>query len=315
VSQGTLFSCIKTHKIHTKVLLTEKNGIQLLLKLEITPKLYIIKLCESMKPCFPSKVYKTSFPPLITTNVKKMLARETPKKLIRFFLLISLLCSGGAGAQDWVMSVQHADLSPFKHRNGFGPGGINVDIMSAITDEIGVNLKFVDYSVAEGREKFKSGDVSVDCCLNEIWFPKQQDIHVFSKPVYRLIEVFVFPKGKMFPIPDTSVLKDKTVAGIRGFTYPGQDNYGTRIDGDNPLEILRLVHEGKVDVAVLERHAASFYINSNKFKVQFGDPYYSVDVSVRLHKSLAARLDDVNRAIDKLKSRRMIQQIITRNIR
>lgn len=248
-------------------------------------------------------------------NDIKMFAREIRKRLFLIFLSAALGISVKASAQEWVMSVQHADLSPFKHRNGFGPGGINVDIMSAIAHEIGVDLKFTDFTIAQGREKFKTGDVTVDCCLNEVWFPKQQDVHVFSKPIYHLIEVFVFPKGKKFPVPDTSVLTDKTVAGIRGFTYPDQDNYGRRVDGDNPLEVLQLVHEGKVDVGVLERHAASFYINSHKFKVQFGDPYYSVEVSVRLHRSLENRLKDINQAIDKLKSNGMIKQIIARNLR
>lgn len=220
-----------------------------------------------------------------------------------------------ANAEQWRMPVQNADLSPFKHRNGWGPGGINVDIMSAISHELDINLEFLDVSVAEGRSLFKRGEATVDCCLNKIWFPGQKDVHVFSKPIYHLIEVFIFPEGEAFPVPDTTVLADKTVAGIDGFTYPGQDNYGRRINGETPLEVLKLVHERKADVGVLERHAASFHINHNELEVQFGDPYYSVEVSVRLHKSQAHHLDDVNRVIDKLKQSGMISQIIARNIR
>ncbi|WP_135081032.1 transporter substrate-binding domain-containing protein [Terasakiella sp. SH-1] len=220
-----------------------------------------------------------------------------------------------AYGEQWVMSVQHADLSPFKHRNGHGPGGINVDILDAIANEVGADLIFRDFTIAQGREKFQQGQVTVDCCLNKIWFPDQDNIQLFSDPIYRLIEVFVFPKDKAFPVPDTTVLRDKKVAGIKGFTYPGQENYGTRIDGDNPLEVLKMVEQGLVDVAVLERHAASFYINHNEMKVQFGDLYYSVDVSVRLHKSLSHRLDEVNKAIAKLKKTGRISAIIQRNIR
>jgi len=33
-----------------------------------------------------------------------------------------------AEEEDWIMSVQKEELSPFKHRNGYGPGGINVDL-------------------------------------------------------------------------------------------------------------------------------------------------------------------------------------------
>jgi len=238
------------------------------------------------------------------------------QKFIFLSICAVLLGTGKqARAEQWVMSVQKADLSPFKHRNGYGPGGINVDIISAIAHELQVDLRFEDFTIAEGREKFPHGELTVDCCLNEIWFPGQEEIHVFSRPIYKLIEVFVFPKDGVFAVPDTTVLLDKKVGGIRGFTYPGQENYGTRIDGSSPLEVLKMVHDKKVDVAVLERHAASFYINHNEFEVTFGDPYYSVDVGVRLHKSLQHHLEDVNKAIEKLKANGTIAEIIRRNIR
>lgn len=227
-----------------------------------------------------------------------------------------MLSIGSAHADQWVMSVQKDNLAPFKHRNGYGPGGINVDIISAIAHEIGVDIVFKEYPIDVGREKFLTGELTVDCCLNQIWFPvRDQTVHVFSDPIYKLIEVFVFPKGKVFEVPNTTVLRDKKVGGIKGFTYPNQQDYGERVDGNSPLEVLQLLKEGKVDVAVLERHAASFHINQNKFKVQFGDPYYSVQVGVRLHKSQADKIDDVNKAIAKLKSSGVIEDIIQRNIR
>ncbi|NVK20024.1 MAG: transporter substrate-binding domain-containing protein [Methylocystaceae bacterium] len=221
-----------------------------------------------------------------------------------------------ARADQWVMSLQKDNLAPFKHRNGYGPGGINVDIITAIAHEIGVDMVFKDYPIDVGREKFLTGELTVDCCLNEIWFPvRDQTVHIFSDPIYKLIEVFVFPKGKVFDVPNTTVLRDKRVGGIKGFTYPNQQDYGERIDANSPLEVLQLLNERKVDVAVLERHAASFNINQHKFKVQFGDPYYSVKVGVRLHKSQADKIDDVNKAIAKLKSSGVIEDIIQRNIR
>ncbi|MDV7338094.1 transporter substrate-binding domain-containing protein [Terasakiella sp. A23] len=232
-------------------------------------------------------------------------------------LMCFALCSPPAWGDEesWIMSIQKEDLSPFKHRNGYGPGGINVDLIAAIADEIGVELRFRDYPIDIGRQKFQKGELSVDCCLNPIWFPGQDNIHVFSDPLYKLIEVWVFPKGKTFPIPSTKALSDKRVVGIKGFTYPNQDDYGVRLNGSSPLEVLQMLVDGKADVAVLERHAASFYINHNKFMVQFGDPYYSVNVAVRLHKNLAHRLDDVNKAVAKLKESGSVKAIIQRNIR
>jgi len=220
-----------------------------------------------------------------------------------------------ADPSKWVMSVQKADLSPFKHRNGYAPGGINVDLISRIADELGIELTFKDYTIAQGRKKFQTGELNVDCCLNKVWFPGQNDVHMFSDPIYRLIEVFVFPKGKMFPVSSTKELKDKRVAGIAGFTYPNQQDYGSRIDGNSPLEVLELLRDGKADVAVLERHAASFLMNHHKFKVEFGDPYYSVGVGVRLHRSEEHHLKKINKIIQEMKNNGFVASVIRRNIK
>ena len=234
-----------------------------------------------------------------------------------FSIVFSLTCliTSFAWADQWIMSVQKEDLSPFKHRHGFAPGGINVDIMQSIADEMNVSLEFRDFSIAEGRSKFLSGEVTIDCCLNEIWFPNDQASHLFSDPIYSMKEIFIFPRGKRFPVPDTIALKQKKVIGIAGFTYPGQENYGARLDGRNPLEVLKMLDAGKGDVAVLERHAASFYMNHYDFDLEFGDPYYSAEVGVRLHPSLKHQMNDINKAIAKFKNNGRIHEIIEKNIR
>ncbi len=60
-----------------------------------------------------------------------------------------------AEEENWIMSVQKEELSTFKHRNGYGPGGINVDLIAAILDEIGVDLTFKDYPIDVGREVWR----------------------------------------------------------------------------------------------------------------------------------------------------------------
>jgi len=220
-----------------------------------------------------------------------------------------------ADPSTWTMSVQKEDLSPFKHRNGYGPGGINVDLITAISDELGMQLDFKDYTISEGREKFLTGELNVDCCLNKVWFTGQDGLHVFSDPIYRLIEVFVFPMGKKFPVPTTKALKDKRVVGISGFTYPNQEDYGTRLNGNSPMEVLEMLRDGKADVAVMERHAAAFLINHYEFEVEYGDPYYSVGVGVRLHRSEKHHLVAINKAIEKLKASGFVQDVIKRNIK
>ncbi len=232
------------------------------------------------------------------------------------FVLSFLLAYQVQAAGKWVMSVQQEDLAPFKHRNGAGPGGIEVDLVATIAQELGVDLEFRDYSIPDGRMAFEKGDVTIDCCLNEVWFPREQakSVQLFSEPLYRLLEVWVFPKGKKFRFDSVEALKDKRVIGIKGFNYPGEEHYGTRIDGNSPMDVLQKLLAGEGDVAVLERHVTSYLINKRKLEAEFGNLYYAVDVSIRLHKSLEGQLPAINRAINKLKANGTIEDIIKRNL-
>jgi ABC-type amino acid transport substrate-binding protein len=219
-------------------------------------------------------------------------------------------------ADKWIMSVQEEDLAPFKHRNGNGPGGIEVDLVAALAFELGRELEFKSYSIPEGRAAFEKGEVNIDCCLNRVWFPREEAkaVQLFSDPLYRLLEVWVFPKGKSFRFKSVEELKNKRVIGIKGFNYPGEEHYGTRIDGTSPLDVLEKLLAGEGDVAVLERHVTSYLINRRKLKAEFGELYYAVDVSVRLHKTLVDDLPAINEAIKKLKANGTIDDIIRRNL-
>lgn len=219
--------------------------------------------------------------------------------------------------QSWVVPVQHENLAPFKYRLNDRPVGIEVDLLTAVATEIGTTVRFEDHSIKEGRLAFERGDVSVDCCLNSVWFPRKEskDVQLFSEPLFRIMEVWVFPKGKDFHVSGPQDLKDKTVIGIKGFNYPGENQFGTRIDGGSPREVLDMLLAGKGDVAILERHVASYMINREKRDAVFGNLYYAVDVAIRLHKSLAGQLPAINKAIEKLKSEGRIEEIIRTNLR
>lgn len=238
--------------------------------------------------------------------------------VLRGLLLLPFLFAPAlADEASWMMPVQSGDFSPFKHQKGGTPGGIEVDLARAIAAKVGAPLSFKTLDVAEGRRSFLTGNVTVDCCLAKIWFPGPENdaVQVFSAPIYRLMEIWFFPPKKSFPIQSTKDLKDKRVAAIRGFTYPGQDDFGTRIDGGDVESVLKLILDGKADVAVLERHAAKYVIDRKNLKVEFGPPYYDVQAGLRLHRSLAAWLPKVNKAIAEMKDEGIVEAIIQANMK
>ncbi len=237
------------------------------------------------------------------------------KRFLTIALCFFVAVPAQAEEEPWVMPVPTDNLAPFKHRKNGEPGGIEVDIVKAVAAKTGAEIRFAPLSISQGRKAFTEGQVTVDCCLNAVWFPDEQDmaVQIFSAPVYSLMEIWFFPRRKSFPIRSTKDLKDKRVAGIEGFHYPGQEDFGQRVNGKTVADVLNLLVSGKADVAVLERHAARLAIQEQNADVEFGPYYYGVKVSLRLHKSLEKWLPKVNLAIDELKAAGQIDRIIKVN--
>lgn len=228
-----------------------------------------------------------------------------------------ITCAHGEPVRDqWVMPVQPQDLSPYKHRKTGEAGGIEVDLTKAIAEKLGIDLQFKELSIPDGRKAFLNNEVNVDCCLNPIWFPKPeaQIVQLFSDPLYRLMEIWVFPKNMAFTIETTKDLKNKRVGTINGFTYPEEQNFGSRIDGKDVAEVLSFLANGLADVAVLERHAVVYALNAKKLPIEFGRLFYAIEVGLRINKNQAHLLPKINHAIAEMRSSGQIEKIVLENL-
>lgn len=217
-------------------------------------------------------------------------------------------------AEVWIVPVPDWNRPPYAYKTD---NGIIQGIDIAILDEIGrranIDMEMVSYSFANRQTDFINGKLVIDCCIASEWRITSEDIAVqrFSDPLYTGVDVFLFRKGSLFSISDNHMeLSDKVVAGMKGYTYINQEKYGSRIDFNSQSELLLAISSGQADVGILERHDAAYYARKLKLDIEFDSVQHAVEVRIRLHKSKAQYLDQINQIISELKSEEFINNII-----
>jgi len=134
-------------------------------------------------------------------------------------------------------------------------------------------------------------------------------VQLFSEPLHFGREMFLFPYRKVFPIPDPQSLKSKSVVTIKGFNYKGEEYFGNRLDMRGPEQVVRMVAAGRGDVGLLQYEIAYYHATQQKVKIVFGPVHYVSPMQIRLHKSKAAYLPKINKAIASLKAEGVVKRI------
>jgi len=192
-----------------------------------------------------------------------------------------------------------------------GYEGIYIDLIREVAKRIGVHIKEKTYPINRRRELFLRGKIVITCCVNPVWRskPEEKEIQLFSIPLHIGREMFLFPNGKSFPIPNPESLKPKSVVGIDGYTYLGEKYFGTRMDVRDPAQVVRMISVGRGDVGLLQYEVANFHAKQQNAEIEFGPVHHSSPMQIRLHKSKAPYLPKINKAITDLKKEGVIKRI------
>ena len=139
--------------------------------------------------------------------------------------------------------------------------------------------------------------ILIECCPNPIWRsrPDEQGKQLFSEAIYHNKDYYIFPKGKTFDTQDQKTLKDKTDAGIYGYTYPGSEWFGKRANLRSEEDLIGFIARSRADVGIVnENHLfASKYLK----EVSIGQVQHTSTLHMRLNSKLSHLLPKVNAAI------------------
>ncbi|MEH6630480.1 MAG: transporter substrate-binding domain-containing protein [Halopseudomonas aestusnigri] len=218
---------------------------------------------------------------------------------VAIYFLITISFSSVSYAEQWVLGIPKDDRPPLTYTKDGKHVGLIIDIVSEIGRRIGVDITTEVVGAPERRAGFVEGKYLIECCIIEGWRtrPEEQAVQLFSSPVLQIQDIFIFPPQQAFPIQNMAALKDRKIGTIRGYSYKGERNFGSRIDHESVMPLLESIAQGKVDVGIFQRRAAAFHSRKNNLNLTFGSMHHEVQASIRLHKSKAHFLPAINEAI------------------
>lgn len=235
--------------------------------------------------------------------------------LINTLLVISLLASSSLFAQDDPVRVgMSGQYFPFTFVEQDELKGFDVDIMKAIGQEMGREIKFETANFSGLFGMLESG--RIDTVANQITITEaRKKAYIFSEPyVYDGAQV-VTKKGNT-DVQSVEDLKGKTVAVnlgsnfealLRELPYADQidiKTYESNIERDTAL--------GRVDAFVMDRVSASQIIKEKPLPLELAGPTFSqITNAYPFRDTDAGRAlrDDVNKALASLRDKGTLEAI------
>lgn len=177
-------------------------------------------------------------------------------------------------------------------------------IWEAIIQEAGIDVIYSPLPPKRKRRSFVEGYLLMDCCHPKIYrdTPEEQKTHLFSEPIYYARAHFVFRETEVIPITEGADLQPFRVAGIRGFDYVWQDQFGIRIDGRDHTDVLALVEKNRADIGIITALQFRIEMAKQPRPLVLGGVMAEGDLHASVHASRPDLLPRINAAIATLKA-------------
>lgn len=232
--------------------------------------------------------------------------------------IIWLLCLGlfASHAETFKVGLHLPDRRPFFWVDEEKKDkGIYVDLLKAIGQKIGVEMKFLYMSQAELIGSFNRGVLDIEPGISPRWRPseKEKQISIYSETFLTLDDVLIYPMGRsILPISkvaELSLLKGYTVGQVRGFYVPGELEL---VWVKDELTIALMVDRKRLDVGFQNALVAAYYRDLRNLEYQISKPYSASIVSMRLFHKRQPWLKAINEAIHQFKADGTLPSILKR---
>ncbi len=213
----------------------------------------------------------------------------------------------GRGANnELVMALPVQGNPPYSFAGEHPNKGVYKELFGRLFNETPFELSYVYLSNPRIRSNFSEEKIDVECCPIEAWRVNEQDISLYTEPLFSTRDMLVFADGQKKVVHSLSGMQ---VAVIAGYGYK-DDHLFERLDVTSELLILKLVASGRVPVGIVDEQIANYLIKSHQLSVELGQVHEAVERPLRLHLKHKDKLAEINRAIRKVKAQGVVEKVL-----
>lgn len=238
------------------------------------------------------------------------------KKVVKFLSVFMLMfvfavTAFGKDKKEAIYVGTNAEFPPFEYLEGNKIVGFDIDFINAIGKELGREIVVKDMSFDGLLPALQTKKVDL-VVAGMTATPERMKTVNFSQPYYSANQVIIVT-DKNTEIKDFEDLVGKKVAVMLGFTgdVVVSEMKDVSVERFNAAYAgIMALQNGKVDAVVLDSETANNYVNKNAgLKIAEGKGE-AENYAIAIRKEDKQLLEDINKAIDKIKADGTFSQII-----
>ncbi len=230
--------------------------------------------------------------------------KKIVKLLSVFVLMLSFaFTANGAEKKEKIYVGTNAEFPPFEYLEGSNVVGFDIDFINAIAAEMGKEVVIKDMSFDGLLPALQTNKVDVVIAGMTATEERMKAVN-FSQPYYSANQVIILAEDNT-DIKDFADLKGKAVAVMLGFTgdVVVSEMADVKVERFNAAYAgIMALQNGKVDAVVLDSETANNYVAKNSGLKLAEGKGEAEDYAIAVKKQDAKLLEEINKAIDKIKA-------------
>ncbi len=219
---------------------------------------------------------------------------------------------------DTLVMATNAEFPPYEYYEGEDIVGIDVEIMTAVAEELGMTLKIEDMAFDSIIAAVKSGKADLGAAGMSITEDRLKSVD-FSDSYANSRQVVIVKEDSTIKSVDD--LSDKTIGvqlGTTGDIFVEEDLVkkasATEERYNKGFEAVQALIQGKVDAVVIDSEPAKVFVSQSEGLKILDEDFANEDYAIAVDKGNTELLTKINDALAKLKDSGKLQEIIDKYI-
>lgn len=221
-----------------------------------------------------------------------------------------------AGEYDVLKMGTNAQFPPYEYKEGEEFVGIDIEIATAIAEELGAELEVVDMEFDSIITSVNQGEVSFGMAGMTVTDERLEEVDFTYSYATGVQSVIVAEDSDIATIDD--LYNDKMIGvqlGTTGDIYSCDDFGSDHVTqyGKGADAVIALMG-GDVDAVIIDNAPAAVFVSENEGLKLLDTEYAVEDYAIAISKDNTQLLDDINLALEKLTEDGTIDEIIAKYI-
>lgn len=213
-----------------------------------------------------------------------------------------------------LVMATNAEFPPYEYYEGEDVVGIDVDIASAIAEELGMELKVEDMAFDSIIPAVTSGKADIGAAGMTVT-PEREENVAFTDTYAKATQVIIVKEDSPIAGPDDLTGKKIGVQlGTTGDIYAGDIENATVERYNKGFEAVQALTQDKIDAVVIDGEPAKEFVKESEGLKILDEAFTEEEYAIAVDKDNTELVDKINDALADLKDSGKLDEIIAKYI-